>query len=88
MSSNEIGFFSKSLKLSDINHNSIFEFIEYVKKNRNEIETSLDITEKFEDIAKLIPTVEVIIRFKDAKDAFERAILKDWINENQHRSFL
>lgn len=52
MSSNEIGFFSKSLKLADINHNSILEFIEYVKKNRNEIETSLEITEEFEDIAK------------------------------------
>ncbi len=85
LSNNDFQRRNKSLMLSDINRNAIEEFIEYIEKNRDQIDSDIKNENDLTEVFKLIPKVEVSICFVEAKNSYERALLKDWIDEDDDK---
>lgn len=83
LSNNDFQRRNNSLKLSDFNRNAIDDFIEYIVENRGQIESDIKNENDLSELYKLIPKVEVSIWFVEAKTSYERALLKDWIDEDE-----
>jgi predicted ATP-dependent endonuclease of OLD family len=83
LSNNDFQRKSKSLKLSDINADAVDEFIEYIEENEEDIRESIENEKRLDKLFKMIPRVEVEVSFVSPQNAYERSLLKDWINENE-----
>jgi len=82
LSNNDFQRRSKSLKISDFNFDAIDDFINYIEKNKTVIRKNLDAEKDIEEVISLIPRIEVELTFVEPQNAYERALLKDWINED------
>lgn len=83
LSRNDFRYNSRSLKISDINKDSISEFITYMLKNFEYIKSKMHSVGDLREAFDKIPIVEIIIKIVEPKSVIETAILKDWINGSE-----
>lgn len=87
LSNNSIDYFTKSLKISDLNKKSLDNFIDKVSENSVELLEALKEKKDVKEFIDIVPVVEVTIRFIEPKDAYEMALLDEWKNEENGEIF-
>lgn len=83
LSNNGIDYFAKALKISDLNKKSLDAFIDKVSVKSTELLELLKEKKDVKEFIDIVPVVEITLRFKEPKDAYEMALLDDWKNEDK-----
>ena len=87
LSNNSIDYFTKALKISDLNKKSLETFINKVSEKSAELLEALKEKKDLKEFINIVPVVEVTLRFKEPKDAYEMALLDEWKNEDKGEIF-
>jgi putative ATP-dependent endonuclease of OLD family len=87
LSNNSIDYFSKALKISDLNKNALGTFILQIVDKSNDLLQALKEKKDVKEFIDLVPVVEITVRFTDPKEAYEMALLDDWKNEENGDMF-
>ena len=83
LNSNDFQHRSKTLKTSDINSVALNDFIDLIKKDNVKIKKDIENENDISYVIEKIPIVEVYISFSNPETPAERALLKDWLDENE-----
>lgn len=84
LNNNTIKYYSKNLGIKDINAQSINEFLKIINNKQSDIEEDIKNKRDMGYITEKIPRVIVRINFTEANDEYQKALLNDWLNEDEN----